>query len=146
MAGHLLSNHRQAQDSKISHFGAYNRGRARAENWEKEYKYSCIKKLTDVNPSSSIAEADIIITCIGNDDDLKSLTIADDTKDIGNGIALFQKMKPGSILIDHSTVSPSVSIEISKIGKEKRHYFFRCPNIWWNRGGTQGHFVDYGRR
>src|SRR5574342_219540 len=85
MAGHL---------KKKGHHEVtvYNRTPARAAQWVKEYGGAAAP-----SPREAARDADFVFTCVGNDDDVRSVVH-------GEGGA-FAGMKKGAILVDHTTAS-----------------------------------------
>ncbi|MDE1994538.1 MAG: NAD(P)-dependent oxidoreductase, partial [Rhizobiaceae bacterium] len=77
----------------------YNRTAAKAEAWAKQYdgKFAA-------TPAAAAEGADFVFTCVGNDDDLRSVTIGKD--------GVLSGMKAGSILIDNTTASAEVAREL----------------------------------
>ena len=90
MAGYLSKKH----DVSI-----YNRTKSKCENWIKNYKGKVINKLSETNQ-----KYDFIISCVGNDEDLKEITSIDK--------GCLNSLKEKSIFIDHSTVSPRIVREV----------------------------------
>lgn len=86
------------------HVTAYNRTQARAEAWQS----TCTELGLDVaiaeTPAQAAAGADIIFTCVGNDDDLAEVLL-------GQHGAL-AAMQPGALLVDHTTVSADMARRI----------------------------------
>src|SRR5438876_8175790 len=84
MAGHLArAGHRVT---------VYNRTAAKAEQWAGEYGGR-----SALAPKAAAAGADIVFTCVGNDDDLRSVVLGD--------AGAFAGMKRGAIPVDHTTAS-----------------------------------------
>ena len=77
----------------------YNRTFAKAEKWVAEFGGTAAK-----TPAEAAAGAEFVFTCVGNDDDLRSVTVADDGALAG--------MKAGAILIDNTTASAEVAREL----------------------------------
>ena len=83
---------------------------SKAEKWIGEYKGN----MADT-PSEAAKDADFIFTCVGNDDDLRQVSLGDD--------GLFHNAKEGCVYIDNSTVSAEISRELYKAAKDKRFGF-----------------------
>ena len=84
MAGHLL---RAGHDVTV-----YNRTTAKAEEWVERFGGHMA-----LTPREAAADCDVVFTCVGNDDDLRSVVLGDD--------GIFAGMKPGAILFDCTTDS-----------------------------------------
>ena len=97
MAGHL---------AKAGHsIKVYNRSSDKAEKWCSEYKGKIA-----VSPADAAEDADFVMCCVGNDDDLRDVTIGP------NGA--FSKFRRGSTFVDHTTVSARVTNELFDICTE----------------------------
>ena len=83
----------------------YNRTTSKAEKWVKEYG----GKLA-LTPAETAKNADFIFACVGNDDDLRSVTTGKD--------GVFSAMNSGSIFVDHTTASAKVARELSDAAKK----------------------------
>ena len=117
MAGHLAS---AGHDVKV-----YNRTTAKAEKWAAEHSGSFGN-----SPAETAAGQDIVFACVGNDDDLRSVTI-------GEGGA-FETMKAGSIFVDHTTASAKVARELHAIAGEKGIGFIDAPVSGGQAGAENG--------
>jgi 3-hydroxyisobutyrate dehydrogenase-like beta-hydroxyacid dehydrogenase len=117
MAGHLVrAGHRVT---------AYNRTAAKAEAWASEYGAQ-----TAPTPRGAADGADVVFSCVGNDDDLRSVVLGDD--------GAFSGMKPGAILVDHTTASALVARELAGIARARGLYFIDAPVSGGNVGATNG--------
>jgi len=117
MAGHL---------SKAGHnLVVYNRTTSISEKWTG--KYSGKIALT---PAEAADEADIVIACVGNDDDLRTVVLGDD--------GAFSTMKPDSIFIDHTTTSASIARKIFQEGRQKGLHFIDAPVSGGQVGAEKG--------
>ena len=117
MAGHLAN----AGHSVT----VYNRTAEKAQQWQDTYKGN-----TAATPADAAEDAEFIFTCVGNDDDLREVTIGD------NGA--FQSVKPRAVFIDHTTTSARVAKEISAIATEKGFEFLDAPVSGGQAGAENG--------
>ena len=117
MAGHLAA---KGHKMKI-----YNRSRKRAKKWAGEHNGIIVN-----SPAEAAANADFVFTCVGDDDDLRSVTLEQD--------GAFSDMKPGSILIDHTTTSANVARELYAIAKERKIGFLDAPVSGGQVGAENG--------
>jgi 3-hydroxyisobutyrate dehydrogenase-like beta-hydroxyacid dehydrogenase len=117
MAGHLAC--------KGFSVRAFNRTTSKAESWQREYGCS-----TAPTPAAAAADADIVITCVGNDDDLRSVVWGE------NGAA--STMKEGAILVDHSTVSASLARELATTLASQQVDFIDAPVSGGQQGAQNG--------
>ena len=83
----------------------YNRTTSKAEKWVKEYG----GKLA-LTPAEAAKNAVFIFACVGNDDDLRSVTTGKD--------GAFSEMNSGAMFVDHTTVSAKIARELSDATKK----------------------------
>ena len=111
--------------SKAGHnVTVFNRTKSKAEKWVGEYK----GKMANT-PAEASESADFIFTCVGNDNDLKEVSLGE------NG--LFNTAKKGCVYIDNSTVSAEISRELYKAAKDKGFDFLDAP-ISGGQAGAEG--------
>ena len=111
--------------SKAGHdVTVYNRTKSKAEKWIKEYK----GKSADT-PMDAAKDSDFIFTCVGNDNDLREVTLGDK--------GLFKTAKQGSIYIDNTTASANIARELYKEAKTKDFDFLDAP-ISGGQAGAEG--------
>ncbi|MDQ0453888.1 NAD(P)-dependent oxidoreductase [Rhizobium paknamense] len=103
----------------------YNRTTAKAEAWVKQFGGALGK-----TPAEAAAEADFVFTCVGNDDDLRSVTIAAD--------GVLSSMKPGAVLIDNTTASAEVARELYEAARAKGCNFLDAPVSGGQAGAENG--------
>jgi 3-hydroxyisobutyrate dehydrogenase len=119
MAGHILK--RGGHEVAV-----YNRTAAKALRWVEEHGGGVVAK----TPAEAASGADFVLTCVGNDDDLRAVTT-------GPHGAL-QAIKPGAILIDHTTASASVARELAAAASEKGAGFLDAPVSGGQAGAQNG--------
>ena len=111
--------------SKAGHnVTVFNRTKSKAEKWINEYK----GKMANT-PAEAADGADFIFTCVGNDNDLKEVSLGE------NG--LFNTAKKGCVYIDNSTVSAEISRELYAAAKDKGFDFLDAP-ISGGQAGAEG--------
>ena len=111
--------------SKAGHnVTVFNRTKSKAEKWINEYK----GKMANT-PAEAADGADFIFTCVGNDNDLKEVSLGE------NG--LFNTAKKGCVYIDNSTVSAEISRELYVAAKDKGFDFLDAP-ISGGQAGAEG--------
>jgi len=118
MAGHL----KQKGGHDVS---VYNRTAAKAADWAAKFGGT-----TGATPAEAAKDADFVFTCVGNDDDLRSVTTGE------NGV--FSAMKPGAILIDNTTASAEVARELDAAAKERGVHFIDAPVSGGQAGAENG--------
>ena len=104
--------------SKAGHnLTVFNRTKSKAEKWVKEYK----GKLADT-PMDAVKDSDFIFTCVGNDNDLREVTLGDK--------GLFKTAKKGAVYIDNTTASAEIARELFSQAKSKG-FNFGCTCFRW---------------
>jgi 3-hydroxyisobutyrate dehydrogenase len=118
MAGHL---------TRKSGFKAtvYNRTTSKALAWVEKNGGS-----SAASPKDAAAGADVVFACVGNDDDLRSVTIGPD--------GAFQAMKKGSIFVDHTTASANVARELHAEAAQRGIGFVDAPVSGGQAGAENG--------
>jgi 3-hydroxyisobutyrate dehydrogenase-like beta-hydroxyacid dehydrogenase len=117
MAGHLAR-----AGHKVT---VYNRTPAKAAEWVKAYGGT-----SATTPTAATAGAEIVFACVGNDDDIRAITIGTD--------GAFAGMKPGAIFVDHTTASAMVARELSQEGTRRGIAFVDAPVSGGNLGAING--------
>lgn len=121
MAGHLASAGHAVT--------VFNRSSAKALAWTKEFATSKAPKSAPT-PREAAAGSHIVFCCVGNDDDLRSVIFGKDGALAG--------MKPGSILVDHTTASANVAREIYTAAKALGVEFIDAPVSGGEAGAQNG--------
>ncbi len=117
MAGHLQ---RAGHDVTV-----YNRTQAKAQAWADTYGGQVA-----ATPAQAAQGADFVMACVGNDDDLRAVTIAE------NGA--FSAMKEGAIFVDHTTVSAKVTAELYQAAHAAGLSFVDAPISGGQAGAENG--------
>ena len=111
--------------SKAGHnVTVYNRTISKAEKWIKEYK----GKMAET-PMDAAKDSDYIFTCVGNDNDLRQVTLGDK--------GIFKSAKKDSVYIDNTTASANIARELYKEAKNKGFDFLDAP-ISGGQAGAEG--------
>ena len=117
MAGHL---------AKAGHsVTVYNRSSDKTNRWCSEYEGQIA-----ATPANAAEGADFILCCVGNDDDLREVTIGPS--------GAFSKISKGSIFVDHTTVSARVTNELFDIGTEMGFDYIDAPISGGQAGAENG--------
>ena len=119
MAGHLLK--KGGHDVTV-----YNRTTAKAEKWVEEYGAGSAAK----TPKEAADGADFVFCCVGNDDDLRSVTTGDD--------GAFHSTKSGAVFIDNTTASANVARELGAAAKDTGFGFLDAPVSGGQAGAENG--------
>ena len=119
MAGHLAK--------AGHHVTVYNRTAAKSETWLAEFGATHSHALT---PKLAVQNADIVFCCVGNDDDLRSVTLGAE--------GAFAGMKAGTIFVDHTTASASIARELAAAAKLVGLEFVDAPVSGGQAGAQNG--------
>ncbi len=118
MAGHLKT--KGGHDVTV-----YNRTAAKAEKWVAQFGGKAA-----ATPAEAARDADFVFTCVGNDDDLRSVTIGKD--------GALSGMKSGAILVDNTTASAEVARELAEAAAAKGCGFVDAPVSGGQAGAENG--------
>jgi len=117
MAGHLA---RAGHEVTV-----FNRTRSKAEKWVAEYGGRMAE-----TPKAAAEGAEFVFACVGNDDDLREVTIGE------NGA--FHGMPADSVFVDHTTASADVARELSSKAREMGLWFIDAPVSGGQAGAENG--------
>ncbi|MFT5674292.1 MAG: 2-hydroxy-3-oxopropionate reductase [Paraglaciecola sp.] len=117
MAGHLSED---GHDVTV-----YNRTTTKARQWIDNFK----GKLA-LTPAEAAMDSSIVLLCVGNDADLRSVMLGD------NGV--LATLRPGSIVVDHTTASAGVAAEMFAECKSIRATFLDAPVSGGQAGAETG--------
>jgi 3-hydroxyisobutyrate dehydrogenase len=117
MAGHLArAGHRVT---------VYNRTAAKAEAWVAQYGGAAA-----VTPREAVAGADIVFACVGNDADLRTVTVGAE--------GAFAGMSAGAVFVDHTTASAEVARELAAAAVAHGLQFIDAPVSGGQAGAVNG--------
>jgi 3-hydroxyisobutyrate dehydrogenase len=117
MAGHL---------AKAGHeVTVYNRTRSKADAWVAQHRGRAA-----ATPREAAAGAQIVFSCVGNDDDLRQVTIGAE--------GAFHGMARRSVFVDHTTASAAVAVELETTGAARGIACLDAPVSGGQSGAEQG--------
>ena len=125
MAGHLASAGHQVK--------VYNRTASKSAAWCAEFAgtgASSSLHSFGATPRLAAQGAQLVFCCVGNDDDLRSVTLGAD--------GAFAGMEPGAVFVDHTTASASVARELSAAARNLGLYFVDAPVSGGQAGAQNG--------
>ena len=117
MAGHLAKN---GHDVTV-----YNRTSAKAEAWVKEHGGASAD-----TPAKAADGCDVVFSCVGNDNDLRSVVYGDD--------GILAGMKKGAVYCDHTTASAIAAREIDNTARDLGIGFLDGPVSGGQAGAENG--------
>ncbi len=103
----------------------YNRSRAKAEKWVETYGGTIA-----TSPADAAKEVDVVISCVGTDDDLAAVTLGRD--------GAFSTMAKGSLYIDHTTVSARIARQLGVEAKSRGLMVVDAPVTGGQAGAENG--------
>jgi 3-hydroxyisobutyrate dehydrogenase len=118
MAGHLKT--KGGHDVSV-----FNRTTSKAEKWVAEFGGQFGK-----TPAEAAKGAEFVFTCVGNDDDLRAVTMGED--------GVLSTMEAGSVLIDNTTASAEVAKELVEAAQAKGCGFVDAPVSGGQAGAENG--------
>ena len=114
MAGHL---------AKAGHeVTVYNRTREKAERWVAQHGGR-----STATPEDAAGDADVVLMCVGNDDDVRSVSSR-----------ALTTMKAGTVLVDHTTASALVAREVHADAHKRAIGFLDAPVSGGQAGAENG--------
>ncbi len=117
MAGHLANHGHEVV--------VYNRTQATAERWLREYSGALAR-----TPAEAAKSAEFVMCCVGNDDDLRAVTLGSD--------GAFSAMSANSVFVDHTTASAQVAKELAAEARQQGFAFLDAPVSGGQAGAQNG--------
>lgn len=117
MAGHLA---RQGLTTRV-----YNRTTTKAQAWADQFGGTA-----HATPAEAAQGADLVLVCVGNDDDVRQVTTGE------HGV--LQSMAPGSYLVDHTTASADLALELDAACRQQSLHFIDAPVSGGQQGAENG--------
>ncbi len=117
MAGHLV-----ARGHEVT---VYNRNTARADAWVAAHG-----GVAAATPAGAARGAEFVFCCVGNDDDLRAVTLGDD--------GAFAGITKGAVFVDHTTVSAQVTRELAAVAASGGFAYVDAPVSGGQAGAENG--------
>jgi len=110
----------------------YNRTATKSEAWCAELMRATGRNdlQSAPTPAQAARGADMVFCCVGNDDDLRGVTLGPD--------GAFAGMQPGTIFVDHTTASADVARELSAVASTLGLQFIDAPVSGGQAGAQNG--------
>jgi 3-hydroxyisobutyrate dehydrogenase len=106
----------------------YNRTTSKAEKWAKEFGGDFAP-----TPREAASGAEFVFSCVGNDDDLRSICLGEQGAFVG--------MAASSVFVDHTTVSAKVTGDLCGAARESGIDFVDAPVSGGQAGAENGQLV-----
>ncbi|MFW1500008.1 NAD(P)-dependent oxidoreductase [Vibrio parahaemolyticus] len=117
MAGYLS---KAGYETKV-----YNRTKTKADKWAAEYNGIACE-----TPREAAEGCDIVFTCVGNDNDVRSVVYGEEGLLVG--------LKAGAVLVDHTTTSAELAVELADACKKVGNHFIDAPVSGGQAGAENG--------
>ena len=117
MAGHLAN-----QNNNIS---VFNRTLEKSKTWNTKYQGVICN-----SPAELAKLSDVIMICIGNDNDVRDVISGRD--------GVINYLKKGSIIVDHTTTSSELSMEMNELLNSKDIFYIDAPVSGGEAGAQSG--------
>lgn len=106
----------------------FNRSRERMGRWRETYPGLAAR--IAANPADAAEGADVVITCVGNDDDLADVVFGPE--------GVFRSLRKGGVYIDHTTVSARIARQISVEARDLQVHCVDAPMTGSQIGAEKG--------
>ncbi|NOX69822.1 MAG: NAD(P)-dependent oxidoreductase [Gammaproteobacteria bacterium] len=103
----------------------FNRTTSKATAWQKEYDGSVA-----ATPKAAAVGAEIVLCCVGNDDDVREVILGDD--------GVLAGAAEGSVIVDHTTASAQVACEVHDLARKQGVDFLDAPLSGGQAGAESG--------
>jgi 3-hydroxyisobutyrate dehydrogenase-like beta-hydroxyacid dehydrogenase len=123
--GYPMAGHLQRAGHRVT---VYNRTAKKSAQWVEEYGGS-----SAATPRAAAQGAQIVFCCVGNDDDLRSVTLGR-----GDDSGAFAGMARDSVFVDNTTASANVARELYAAARAKELHFSDAPVSGGQAGAVNG--------
>jgi 3-hydroxyisobutyrate dehydrogenase len=120
--GYPMARHLQAKGHEVT---VYNRNAAKSAKWVSEFGGRAA-----ATPKEAAEGQDIVFACVGNDDDLRAVTIGPD--------GAFAGLAAGAVFVDHTTASAEVARELHAEAEKRGFAFIDAPVSGGQAGAENG--------
>lgn len=120
--GAPMARHLQAKGYPTT---VYNRTHSKAQQWAQAHAGKA-----EATPREAAATADVVLLCVGNDDDVRSVVYGAD--------GVLAAMRAGSVLVDHTTASAELARELAVAAAERGIGFLDAPVSGGQAGAENG--------
>ncbi|MGD8171606.1 NAD(P)-dependent oxidoreductase [Vibrio sp. TRT 21S02] len=103
----------------------YNRTQAKAKQWAEQYGGQAAD-----TPREAALDCDVVFVCVGNDNDVRSVVYGEE--------GILAGLKPGAVLVDHTTTSAELAEELGEACRQVRNEFIDAPVSGGQAGAENG--------
>jgi 3-hydroxyisobutyrate dehydrogenase len=128
--GHPMAGHLARAGHQVT---VYNRSVDKAQRWVEEHggRHAA-------TPREAVADAEIVFSCVGNDNDLRDITLGPAGPGGARAGGAFEGLRPGAVWVDHTTTSAEVARELDAIARQRGVFFVDAPVSGGNLGAIKG--------
>lgn len=120
--GYPMAGHLQQAGYRTS---VYNRTSAKAQQWAGQYGGQAFD-----TPKAAAHHCDVVFVCVGNDDDVRSVIYGEE--------GVLAGLKPGAVLVDHTTTSAELALELAQACHQQGNTFVDAPVSGGQAGAENG--------
>jgi 3-hydroxyisobutyrate dehydrogenase-like beta-hydroxyacid dehydrogenase len=120
--GYPMAAHLQKAGHEVC---VYNRTRSKAEKWVDENGGELAP-----TPAEAARDCDVVLVCVGNDEDVRAVVLGEQ--------GVLAAMKPGSVLVDHTTASAELARDLHSVAAEQQVGFLDAPVSGGQAGAENG--------
>lgn len=103
----------------------FNRSEEKAKAWCEEYSGKRSPTIAE-----AVSAADVVMTCVGNDDDLRSIYLGES--------GIIANAPENALLVDHTTASAEVALELAEAASVRRQSLLDAPVSGGEQGAVKG--------
>ncbi len=103
----------------------HNRSRAKAQAWTERHRGRIAE-----NPAEAARDAEIVLCCVGNDDDVREVLLGD--------AGVFSSIASGTLVVDHTTASAAIAREVGATAAQQSVGFLDAPVSGGQAGAEAG--------
>lgn len=120
--GYPMAGHVKAAGMEVC---VFNRTPEKAKSWCEEFSGTSAN-----TPARASEGCDIVLVCVGNDDDVRQVVMGED--------GVLAGMKEGAILVDHTTASAALARELDEEARSQGKKFLDAPVSGGQAGAENG--------
>ncbi len=106
----------------------FNRSPARVDRWQEANPGLATRVAS--SPADAASDADVVLTCVGNDDDLADVVLGPQ--------GVFATLRKGGTFIDHTTVSAKIARQIAVEARDQQVHCVDAPMTGSQIGAEKG--------
>ena len=120
--GYPMAGHLQSMSNDVA---VFNRSEEKSDKWSNEFSGTICK-----NPSEIASQSNIIMLCVGKDDDVEEVMLGND--------GIMETLKTGTTIIDHTTTSAELAKRMNDLAINKGCNFIDAPISGGQAGAESG--------